>query len=303
MSDSDNVKDKVLNGEEEQVKEELESNDVETVVEGVQKHEVSDDSEWTKVGEKKRQKSNTSETTVKEQDEDDVFQFDESESWAKKPNITIEEEPEDDHFHLDSEFEDEELDSILLVTQHHLPSPQEPIRQNLPPRKHSTTPFVRSKANTDIADMINEGLYMYEKTIGKTPKKQNEEKIIVQKRPPLADIKTNTPPVTMSPKRFVSGGITSASPPVGWLLNNQVPLSKSFESRSVEKHSYSNSFGGRSHGSHHAACSFGGRSLGKSMDHKEFQPFEHPSYQLLKEKGFVQQKYTKYHDRAVKGIE
>jgi la-related protein 1 len=151
---------------------------------------------------------------------------------------------------------------------------------------------------------------LYEKSL-KTPKKPTvEQKLVLQQRPPLSEIKKNSQPVTMSPKRFVTGGLTAASPPVGWLVNQQI-LSKSFESKSFDKHSNSHSFGGRSHGhSHHshghsynAGRSFGGRSVGKSVDHKEFPPFEHPSYELLKENGFVQQKYSKYHDRAVKGID
>ncbi len=112
-----------------------------------------------------------------------------------------------------------------------------------------------------------------------------------------------------TPKRFVTGGLTAASPPVGWLVNQQV-LSRSFgDAHSFGGRSQGHSFGGRSQGH-----SFGGRSqgrsmgksmdarFGKSVDHKEFQPFEHPSYELLKENGFVQQKYSKYHDRAIKGI-
>jgi hypothetical protein len=138
------------------VQETIESNDVDTVVETtelVDKLKIHEE-EWTEV--KRRQKSNTSEATIEEQEEDDVFQFDESESWAKKPSIEVTEEEE---FALESEFEDEEMDHIMLVTQHNFQSPKEQVvHQNLPPRKHATKPFIRSKETTDIADMINEGL-------------------------------------------------------------------------------------------------------------------------------------------------
>jgi hypothetical protein len=141
----------------ETVQETIESNDVDTVVENaelVDKLKIHEE-EWTEV--KRRQKSSTSEATIEEQEEDDVFQFDESESWAKKPTVEVEEEED---FALQSEFEDEEMDHIMLVTQHNFQSPKEQVvHQNLPPRKHATKPFIRSKETTDIADMINEGAF------------------------------------------------------------------------------------------------------------------------------------------------
>jgi hypothetical protein len=239
--------------------------------------------EWTMV--KKRQASNNSDSTLKPAENDELFQFDESETWANKnSSITLQEEDEVDFF-LDSEFEDDEMDSILLVTQHHLPQPHSPSNyQNVPPRRHATQPFIRSKTNSDLADMINEGLYLYEKTVTNTPKKS-------EKRDPAARVKSS--PVTMSPKRFVTGGLTAASPPVGWMVDTQVPFATSID----KSGSLSLSFGGRSQGR-----SFGAKSMGKSVEHKEFTPFQHPSYELLKENGFVQHKYSKYHDKAIKGI-
>ncbi|KAJ3276582.1 La ribonucleoprotein domain member 1B [Terramyces sp. JEL0728] len=292
---------------------------------------TKDDEGWETITSKKRNKSVNSETTaintpaptimVEKEDDDHLFQFDESETWAKNPAAEVEEaEP---YFELDSDFEDEDLDSILIVTQrNHESVPPQPQYQNLPPRKHSTTPYNRSKQGNDIADMINEGLFLYEKSIGKPKKETNVEKVVVVKREehttptkPKSNIpeSVTTTPVTMSPKRFVTGGLTAASPPVGWLVNNAVQYSKSYETSKLGNsygQSHGTSFGGRSHGNSFGGRSFGqsyGKSFGKSVEggvpsgsYKEFAPFQHPSYELLKEGGFIQHKYTKYHAKAIK---
>ncbi|KAJ3351854.1 La ribonucleoprotein domain member 1, partial [Kappamyces sp. JEL0680] len=263
---------------------------------------------------------------VDDVDDDELFQFDESESWAAKDESRS--PAEDDHYALDSEFEDEELDTILIVTQRHNEQHHSPVqspRQNLPPRKHATSPFIRSKASVDIADMINEGLYLYEKTaFKKSPIPASPSGISLLKKEdttpkkPQPPVLEKSPPVVMSPKRFVNGGLTAASPPIGWLVNQHLPLSKSFEAPMAGPTKVSSSFGqsqrsygstGRSYGGT-PTHSFGGRSLSNQpqtsagvvppSSFKEFAPFQHPSYELLKENGFVQHKYTKYHAKAIK---
>ncbi|KAI8893626.1 hypothetical protein BC833DRAFT_607722 [Globomyces pollinis-pini] len=305
-------------------------------VQGEQQAEVNnndDDDGWETAVSKRRNKSTTKPivktqtpspvvtvTETNEEDEEDVFQFDESETWAKPVGSLAEDlEEADQFFELESDFEDDDLDSILIVTQRHheqhtaLPTPQ---HQNLPPRKHATQPFIRSKANTDIADMINEGLYLYEKTIGTPKPLRSDKKLNVVERPvdqtptkPQSRSllpESSTAPITMSPKRFVTGGLTAASPPVGWLVNSAAQQSKSFGDRlgTSYDNKHGTSFGGSSYG-RSLGNSFGGRSMRSNDGHhvgsyKEFTPFQHPSYELLKENGFIQHKYSKYHAKAIR---
>lgn len=281
---------------------------------------VEDEEGWSTVVNKKNRnhstsssknfiEKETSKVVVETDADEDLFQFDENEDWASKPTFEVEVPYE--HFVLESDFEDEELETITIVTQR---GNEKETHQNLPPRKHATIPFVRAKAETDIADMINEGLFLYEKSIGKPKLTANDENVATNavNGTPL---KARTQQISLekndfkSPKRFVTGGLTAASPPVGWLVNENARFSKSVEKGGA-------SFGGRSFGTSHrsAASSFGGRSFGKSFDKtgksidtatssfKEFQPFQHPSYELLKENGFIQHKYTKYHSKAIRGI-
>lgn len=56
--------------------------------------------------------------------------------------------------------------------------------------------------------------------------------------------------------------------------------------------SNNNSFGNKNGGQSYSS------SLGASF--KEFPAFQHPSYEILKENGFIQHKYTKFHAKAVK---
>jgi la-related protein 1 len=293
-------------------------------------------SAWTTVNKKKVKEYTLQKPNITIENEDDeLFQFDETESWANKPEDGIDADEVESHFALASEFDDDEMDSILIVTQrqhqeHNQTALPSNSHQNLPPRKHATSPFIRSKASADIADMINEGLYLYEKTaFKKTGPPTTPQKVGLKPEAPgsVTPKKSQPPvleksaPVMMSPKRFINGGSTTASPPVGWLVNKNPPSSKSFgepnAADSYNKHSTSfgqsqRSYGstGRSYGAS-GSQTFGGRSLGHSQQSstgmsqsysKEFTPFQHPSYELLKENGFVQQKYTKYHAKAIKGI-
>ena len=256
----------------------------------------------------------------------DLFQFDESEGWAAADHHQY----QDSHFVLDSEFEDEDLESISIVTQRlaganvtAAGSSPNSSSLGLPPRRQPASKPTFKVNNADVADVINEGLCLYEKNIfskhGKNGSSNSLQSTLLDKpQPPVLE---KSGPMTMSShaKRFFRGGLSSASPPVGWLVNqNPAYVNKHFEVPSAPPSSKvnSSSFGGHSlksvgsgggkslNGGHQN--SFGGRSftgpssLGSSF--KEFQPFQHPSYELLKENGFVQQKYTKYHAKAIKGI-
>ncbi|KAJ3412469.1 La ribonucleoprotein domain member 1 [Chytridiales sp. JEL 0842] len=64
-----------------------------------------------------------------------------------------------------------------------------------------------------------------------------------------------------------------------------------YESRS---HTSSSSFNEHHQHHHHRSGSHKGQSF------KEFHSFQHPSYELLKDNGFVQHKYHKYHAKALK---
>ncbi|KAJ3048921.1 La ribonucleoprotein domain member 1, partial [Rhizophlyctis rosea] len=141
-------------------------------------------------------------------------------------------------------------------------------------------------------------------------------------------------------RRYWDAGASSASPPVGWLMDamnamgisqdalasssynlsanlpsdpsSRPPLPPDATHQSIVG-SASSSRGyldipqrkgqsgssaaslGSSYGS--AVGSFEGR-----QSFKEFPVFQHPSYELLKENGFIQHKYVKYHAKALKGM-
>ncbi|KAJ3136960.1 La ribonucleoprotein domain member 1B [Physocladia obscura] len=141
-------------------------------------------------------------------------------------------------------------------------------------------------------------------------------------------------PIDMMPSgtRHFWDSTSAASPPLGWLMSRgetQTPPTVSI----VKSPLFSGSIGSkvdggaplsssprldiprRTHQPHHQSSSGGGRSLGGSISKspgikpqgslsasrsfKEFNAFQHPSYELLKENGFVQLKYLKYHARAL----
>jgi len=101
----------------------------------------------------------------------------------------------------------------------------------------------------------------------------------------------------------ISGPPPSTSVPIAYSLNRpgtssglDIPrnsfsrggmMGGSFNNNSTNN-SLTNKNGGQSYSS----------SLGASF--KEFPAFQHPSYEILKENGFIQHKYTKFHAKAVK---
>ncbi|TPX56188.1 hypothetical protein PhCBS80983_g04734 [Powellomyces hirtus] len=186
------------------------------------------------------------------------------------------------------------------------------MHQNLPPRKHATAPFDRTRADEEINEIINEGLYYYEHDY-LTPKKPKnkvqtlggDEFRLLQNglhspaRPydraengyfdlPDLDTPKRGVKVPRTPRRYWEGA-TSASPPVGYLMNRleaeaaAVAADKPHASVDIPRS---------------AATTADDHVLGTSFN--EFPVFQHPSYELLKENGFIQHKYSKYRAKAIK---
>jgi hypothetical protein len=146
-------------------------------------------------------------------------------------------------------------------------------------------------------------------------------------------------PIRQAPRRFFDS-TTGASPPVGWLIHQHEPptpplgpsqspllvpgqdssrpplppdasplLLPSTSARNLDIPMPRQR---RHHGDHHESRSHNSSSFSehhqhrsgsyKGQSYKEFQSFQHPSYELLKENGFVQHKYHKYHAKALKGM-
>jgi len=100
----------------------------------------------------------------------------------------------------------------------------------------------------------------------------------------------------------ISGPPPSTSVPIAYNLNRPGTSSgldiprNSFNRSGILGGSYNNSnnnsFGNKNGGQSYSS------SLGASF--KEFPAFQHPSYEILKENGFIQHKYTKFHAKAIK---
>ncbi|RKO90797.1 hypothetical protein BDK51DRAFT_38713 [Blyttiomyces helicus] len=314
------------------------------------------------------------------------------------------------------DIEDDEVESLLIVTRrastapvsvspaYQLPSgaTQPPLSTHepkLPPRKHATAPFERSRMNDEINEIINEGLYFYEhdylsshgrnggrskveavdgeqfaamqngmlstsatKTSYYFDDGSNRSGSIPNGRPRTGSNagRNRSPSVARSPKaggsgvlstsgprssgktprRYWDAGASTASPPVGWLMERAArddaataaALSSSSSASSLPKHHASTSAprhldiphrpGTHSQGAASspsasipmgslpipmpaAAGSIGsqaGSFDGRALSYREFNVFQHPSYELLKENGFIQHKYVKYHAKALKGM-
>jgi hypothetical protein len=286
---------------------------------------VEADDGWELAGKKKTKskiglpKSNplASSLVTLTMNDEDLFQFDES--YHENDFVDT------NHTYDISDFEDEDLDSILLITQR--PSATEKLsietNQNLAPRKHATSPFIRSKSNVEVADMISEGLFLYEKSFGKAvraPGIKELGKVGTVSEETFLKMQQKATPI-FSPKqinehsslrslnalgvnnRFFEGGTTAASPPIGWFMDKRMR-------RPPHRNSFSSSYepvatcSPKSQGtvSNYCAASSIGRaasSFGASF--KELTPFQHPSYELLQENGFIQHKYSKYHSKAIRG--
>jgi la-related protein 1 len=240
------------------------------------------------------------------QEEDDLFDFDDDWVDGSRPNtvkkyyLSDEDEEDDDY-----EFDDDTVARIMIVT------------QRKKDRSHHS--FDRSKMNDEISDMINEGLYQYESGLG-VGKQSNQSKVGTLDPEHFAQLSASakqresilppaSKPIKTQPKkapRFypanpesVPNSIARSPAPtavaaagkkddqghVGWVLSDQPyhynpndVLSTSL-SKSMSENYLSTSVDTMAH---------------------SFGSFQHPSHDLLRDKGFVQHKYYKYHAKALK---
>ncbi|CAO3596157.1 unnamed protein product [Absidia cylindrospora] len=254
-----------------------------------------------------KQSTTPSKPKVKNDEEDDLFDFDEEWVDGSRPNTVKKYYLSDDDSEFDDEDDDDNVDDdmiarIMIVTQRK--------------RDRAHTSFDRSKMNDEISDMINEGLYQYESGLGGASKSKNEKVATIdrehfnkQKEEATAEAKPikqqqaprfyPVQPESLPSSAFYSSSLrsTAATPSsltmssaagnnnkkvdyadVGWVLSDQ-PYHPSDIASSLSK----------------------SIELGSSMDMAHSIPnFQHPSHSLLREKGFVQHKYHKYHAKALK---
>ncbi|KAI7905594.1 uncharacterized protein BX663DRAFT_529753 [Cokeromyces recurvatus] len=242
-----------------------------------------------------------------QKDEDELFDFDDDDFIDGRRNDTVkkyylsDDEDEDEN---DLEMDDETVARIMIVT------------QRKSDRTH--TNYNRSKINEDISEMINEGLYQYE--TGLVSSKSNNIKVgsvgkdhfdqlkhrehhhgeqlgaqlssTTIHAKPIKKNEKNTPRFyAVRPESLPSSAFYSTSQGaidhghVGWVLSDQA------------YHYNPNDLLSTSYGKSPAAEGM----LSKSMDMAHsFGNFQHPSHELLKENGFVQHKYYKYHAKALR---
>ncbi|KAL0087420.1 hypothetical protein J3Q64DRAFT_1638750, partial [Phycomyces blakesleeanus] len=248
-------------------------------------------------------------------EEDDMFDFEDDEDWqdgsrantVKKYYLSDDDSEFDDDD--DHEIDDDMVARIMIVTQRK--------------RDKSHQSFDRAKMNDDISDMINEGLYQYEsglsthsKTVSKigtidsehfeqlssSAKHRDNNEHHAQKTATAKPIKSDKSAPRFYPVRpesLPSSAFYGSLPRsgsgkkdhhdhghVGWVLSDQ-PY-------------------------HYNPADLLGTSLGKSPALNEgmmsssmdiahsFGNFQHPSHELLRENGFMQHKYHKYHAKALK---
>ncbi|KAI8052590.1 uncharacterized protein B0P05DRAFT_591761 [Gilbertella persicaria] len=256
-----------------------------------------------------RRKS-TSPQQAEQKDEDDLFDFDEDDDWTdgrrtdtvKKYYLSDEEDEEDE----DLDMDDETVARIMIVT------------QRKSDRTH--TNYNRAKINEDISDMINEGLYQYESglrstgqttsKVGSVGKDQFEQlkhrehhhgeqvgaqisSTTIHAKPIKKNEKSTPRFYAIRPESLPSSAFFGTTPTrkvndqghVGWVLSDQA------------YHYNPNDLLGTSYGKSPIPDSM----LSSSMDMAHsFGNFQHPSHELLREKGFVQHKYYKYHAKALR---
>lgn len=260
---------------------------------------------------------------AKNAEEDDLFDF-EDEDWVdgSRPNTVkkyyLSDDEEDDE---DYEFDDDTVARIMIVT------------QRKKDRSHHS--FDRAKMNDDISDMINEGLYQYESGLG-VGNQPNQSKVgtldpehfaqlsasAKQRESVLATTTTNNAeakpikskkkaprfypvqaeslpnsmarspaPASTTTTLAVNGNASNAKKDeqghVGWVLGEEAyhPNPNDLLSTSLSKSPMPENY------------------LSTSVDnmaHSFGTSFQHPSRDLLREKGFVQHKYHKYHAKALK---
>lgn len=249
------------------------------------------------------------------EEEDDLFEFEDDWQDGARPNTVQKYYLSDDDSEFDDEEDDLEIDEetvarIMIVTQRK--------------RDKSHTSYDRAKMNDEILDMINEGLYQYEtglvtnenglgnRKVGTMDKehfaqlsasaKQRESgeqlgSYVSSKTIHAKPIKSNKKAPRFYPVRpesLPSSALFGTTPRsgkkehddghVGWVLSDQA------------YHYNPNDLLASSYGKSPA---FNELSTSLDIAHS-FPHFEHPSHELLRENGFVQHKYYKYHAKALK---
>ena len=199
--------------------------------------------------------SNTTIKNVNDVDGDELFQFDEEENWTASqqqiresveiPSLQVPGEMISSSLGLESEFEDYEMESILIVAQRNTfsNSQQQSHPHGLPPRSSNNqikpsqktfSSFNQSQPEV-LSDMINEGLFLYEKGAFKSSKissrsllteakeQQDRQKenssSLVRPQPPILEKRSDPVNVAKRSRRFINGGLTAKSPPVGWMVH------------------------------------------------------------------------------------
>ncbi|KAG2207968.1 hypothetical protein INT47_010952 [Mucor saturninus] len=254
-------------------------------------------------------------TKPKPKEEDDLFDFDDdwtdgSRSDTVKKYYLSDEEDEDED---DLEMDDDTVARIMIVTQRK--------------QDRSHTNFNRAKINEDISEMINEGLYQYESGLrsssGVTPKvgsvgkdqfdqlksreaqhqgHHNGEQVGTQlssttiHAKPIKNDKSTPRFYAVRPESLPSSAFFGTTPTrktndqghVGWVLSDQA------------YHYNPNDLLSTSYGK--SPHTTGEGMLSSSVDTMahSFGSFQHPSHDLLRDKGFVQHKYYKYHAKALR---
>lgn len=240
---------------------------------------------------------------VKTEDDDDLFEFDEDWADGARPNTVQKYYLSDD----DSEFDDDEdaevdedmIARIMIVTQRK--------------RDRTHASYDRSKMNDDILDMINEGLYQYESGLQVNGNGNGNRKVGTLDPEHFAQLSastkqreehkpSNAQPIKGAPRFYPvrpeslpSSAFFGTTPSqkgkkehddghVGWVLSEEA---YHYNPNDLLSSSYSKS------------PAMNELSTSVDMAHS-FPHFEHPSHELLRENGFVQHKYYKYHAKALR---
>ncbi|CAO3642324.1 unnamed protein product [Cunninghamella blakesleeana] len=256
----------------------------------------------------------SSATAGKPEDEDDVFDFDEEWIDGSRPNTVKKYYLSDDDSEFDDDddddFEDEELIARIMI-----------VTQRKKDRTHAS--FDRHKMNDEISEMINEGLYEYEAGLTKDTTKITNEKVATVDKNEFVKQK-DTPANTAAPNDNAKSEAKTIqkkqrAPKFYPVQPESLPTS-AFYSGSLKATNLSNgtTINGNNHKMDHAdvgwvlsdqayhpndmASSLSKSiELGSSLDMAHSIPnFQHPSHSLLRDKGFVQHKYHKYHAKALK---
>lgn len=229
----------------------------------------------------------------KYQDDDDLFEFEDDDDWidGSRPNTVKKYYLSEDEDDFDDEFDDDTVARIMIVT------------QKKRDRTHHS--FDRAKMNDEISEMINEGLYQYEKGLTVThqtvtskvgtisseqfnqqhhkPEQQASSKPIKAKKKKTARFypaQAESLPAAVVNQTLTTDEKKDEQGHVGWVLGDQ-PYH--YNPNDVLSTSLGKSPLNESH-------------LSSSVD----VPRSFGTHDILHEKGFVQHKYHKYLAKALK---